>query len=159
MREIGAAEIFISGRAHVDYSAFGCRVLRDKRPDLGPLAGIERALDSATTPQLLVLAVDLPQMSAGVLRRLAAACSETCGTIPRLANHLEPLVAFYPKSACTLAATQISCGHFAVKDFATLCLQSGLARIIEIPAEISPHFANCNSPADFHCHVQSKRNG
>src|SRR5258705_13766374 len=52
VRELGAAEVFISGRADADYSEFGCRVLQDKFPDAGPLAGIERALDATTSPLL-----------------------------------------------------------------------------------------------------------
>src|SRR5471032_605600 len=88
VRETGAVEIFISGRTGADYSAFGCRVLQDKFPDAGPLAGIERALATAKSPLLLVLAVDLPQMGAEFLRRLATGCLETCGVIPKLANHL-----------------------------------------------------------------------
>ena len=47
-RETGAAEIFISGRADADYSAFGCPVLQDGFPDAVPLAGIERALDASS---------------------------------------------------------------------------------------------------------------
>ena len=122
--EIGAAEIFISGRAEADYSAFGCRVLQDKFPDAGPLAGIERALDAAKSPLLLVLAVDLPEMNAEFLRRLAANASESCGAIPKLANHVEPLAAFYPKAADSLAATSLERKNFAVKDFASQCAHS-----------------------------------
>ncbi|MGB6192080.1 MAG: NTP transferase domain-containing protein, partial [Terracidiphilus sp.] len=57
-----AAEVFISGRAGVDYSQFKCPVLLDRFPDAGtgagPLAGIERGLAALTQPRLLVLAVD-----------------------------------------------------------------------------------------------------
>jgi molybdopterin-guanine dinucleotide biosynthesis protein A len=40
MREMGASEVFILGRAGVDYGAFDCPVLRDRFEDLGPLAAI-----------------------------------------------------------------------------------------------------------------------
>src|SRR5258706_11754457 len=69
VREMGATEIFISGRADADYSAFRCPILQDKFLGAGPLAGIERALDAAQSPLLLVLAVDLPEMKAECLRR------------------------------------------------------------------------------------------
>jgi molybdenum cofactor guanylyltransferase len=170
-REIGAAEVFISGRTDADYSAFGCRVLPDQFPDAGPLAGIERALDAAKSPLLLVLAVDLPAMSAEFLRRLAADCSETCGAIPKLAVGLEPLAAFYPKATLPLlvnlfAATERrspdrpgalrgkpkhadpKIGAPSAKAFAELCVQSGLARFIELDTQEAHHFANWNSPTD-----------
>ncbi len=92
--EIGAAEIFISGRPEVDYSAFGRRVLVDQFSDSGPLGGIERAFAEMTSPSLLVLAVDLPEMSADLLRRLAAGAAESFGAIPMLASGMEPLASF-----------------------------------------------------------------
>ena len=54
-RAAGAREVFISGRADVDYSAFDYRVLLDDFPAAGPLAGIECALAASTLPLLLVL--------------------------------------------------------------------------------------------------------
>src|SRR5688572_9023694 len=66
-REIGATEVFISGRPDCDYSTLGCPGLTDQFSNAGPLAGIERALDTATAPLLLVLAVDLPRLTPDVL--------------------------------------------------------------------------------------------
>ena len=148
VREVGAAEIFISGRADADYSASGCRVLQDKFPDAGPLAGIERALDATQSPLLLVLAVDLPEMNVEFLQRLAAGCSETCGAIPKLANNVESLAAFYPKAAHALAVAGLECGAFAAKAFAGQCVQSGLARFVELHSDDARCFTNWNSPAD-----------
>lgn len=151
VRELGAAEIFVSGRPGKDYSEFKQPVLRDNFPDAGPLAGIESALAVTHLPLLLVLAVDLPEMSADFLRRLAACCSETCGAVPKLAKGIEPLAAFYPKVAYPLARASLERGDFAVKDFAGQCAQSGLVRFIE-PAEDEVHyFNNWNSPQDLPC--------
>lgn len=150
-RELGAAETFISGGTGVDYSAFGCRVLLDKFPEAGPLAGIERALDAVNSPLLLVLAVDLPEMTAEFLRRLSAGCSETCGIIPKLAGCVEPLAAFYPKASWSLAAAGLERKDFAANGFAGQCVQSGLARFAELPASEGKHFVNWNSPADLPC--------
>jgi molybdopterin-guanine dinucleotide biosynthesis protein A len=151
--ETGAAEIFISGRVETDYSPFGCRVLKDKFADAGPLAGIERALDAAKSPLLLVLAVDLPEMSVEFLLRLAAGCSEMCGTIPKLADGIEPLAAFYTKATQSLAIAGLERKSFAVKDFAERCVKSGLARFVEPSASEAKYFANWNSPADLPCTI------
>jgi len=149
--ELGAAEIFISGRADADYSTFDCPILKDKFQNAGPLAGIESALDSILTPLLLVLAVDLPEMTTEFLRRLSAGCSETCGAIPKLAGHVEPLAAFYPKATQSLAAASLERKSFAVKDFAEQCVQSGLARFVDLPSSETKYFANWNLPADLPC--------
>jgi molybdopterin-guanine dinucleotide biosynthesis protein A len=148
-RESGAGEVLISGRPEINYSEFGCRVLLDRFVGAGPLAGIERALEAATSPLLLVLAVDLPAMGTVFLRRLAAASTEHFGAIPRLAGRLEPLAAFYPKTSWLLAETQLWAEHNAAETFARHCVQSGLAQWIELSAAESRFFANWNSPADF----------
>lgn len=147
-REIGAAEVFISGRAGVDYSASGGRVLLDNFPDAGPLAGIERALDAASSPLLLVLAVDLPDMSADFLRKLTETSSENRGAVPRVNGNLEPLAALYPKAALPLATALLVEKQFAVKHFAARCEQAGLVGYAELPEAVAGIFRNWNSPAD-----------
>jgi hypothetical protein len=82
----------------------GCRVLTDRFPGAGPLAGIEAALDASTSPLLLVLAVDMPGMSADVLQQLIGQCAKTTGVIPLVDGIIEPLAAVYPKSALPLVA-------------------------------------------------------
>jgi molybdopterin-guanine dinucleotide biosynthesis protein A len=149
-REVGAEEIFISGRTDADYSAFGCRVLHDKFADAGPLAGIERALDATTSPLMLVLAVDLPEMNAEFLRRLAAHCAKDSGAIPRVMENIEPLAAFYPRAAQLLAETLLRAGKNAAAAFAEQCGRTGLARFVDLTAGDARYFANMNTPADVH---------
>jgi len=148
VRAGGAAEVFISGRDGVDYSAFGCRVLKDQLPYVGPLAGIERALSVAAYPLLLVLAVDLPAMPPDLLLRLAARCTETCGVIPQVNGRAEPLAAFYPGAAHALAKLLLDSRQFEARRFANSCVKSGLACPTEIPAVDAPCFFNWNSPAE-----------
>ncbi len=152
-RVAGAAEIFISGRADADYSAFGCHVLNDNFPGAGPLAGIEAALVAATNPLLLVLAVDLSEMNAKFLQGLSAGCSETCGAVPKLAGRIEPLAAFYLKASQTLAAILLRAGDNAVANFTEHCVQSGFARFVALPAGEAKYFANWNSTADLPCTI------
>ena len=150
-RELGANEVFVSGRADTDYAAFGCPVLPDKFVGAGPLAGIERALDAATATLLLVLAVDLPEMSVAFLRRLGGGCTENLGSIPRVNERIEPLAAFYPKSAHSLAAAMLRNRRNVAAAFAENCVQSCQARFVECPDTEACHFANWNSPADLPC--------
>ena len=148
-RAAGATEIFISGRADADYSAFGCRVLKDNFPDAGPLAGIESALAVATNPLLLVLAVDLPGMSAEFLRQLSTYCKPNAGAVPRIGDVLEPLAAFYPKAAQSLAATFLGKHSNVVKHFAGCCAQNALVALVDFPKWHGRLFRNCNTPDEF----------
>lgn len=148
VREVGAAEVFISGRADTDYSMFDGRVLLDELPDAGPLAGIARALAAMKSPLLLVLAVDLPEVTAPLLRRLAAHGLENGGSIPRSSGQVEPLAAFYPKAACSLAETLLRDGDNSVKTFAEGCVSSRRASFYELSISDAPCFANWNAPFD-----------
>lgn len=152
-RDMGADELFISGRADKDYSAFGAPVLRDNFQNAGPLAGIETALRKSSSPFLLVLAVDMPEMSADLLRQLATHCTEIAGAIPRVNGDIEPLAAFYPKNSAGIAAALLMAetGARSAKHFAERCDAAGVATFIDFPASNAELFASWNSPADLPC--------
>lgn len=147
-RELGATEVFISGRVDTDYAAFGCRVLQDRFTGAGPLAGIARALDAATSPLLLVLAVDLPDMNVECLCRLGAGCTENVGAVSRVSGKIEPLAAFYPKAAQSLAAALLAENSNAAKNFAGRCARSGLVIFADFQKADEGFFRNCNTPAE-----------
>jgi molybdopterin-guanine dinucleotide biosynthesis protein A len=147
-RSVGAAEVFISGRADCDYSALDCPVLRDAFPNAGPLAGIERALQAANSALVLVLAVDLPRLTTPVLRDLLSHCTPQAGAIPRIEEQIEPLAAFYPRAAHNLAVARLSEGNNAVRDFAGDCVSKQLAVFRDMPSETATGFSNWNSPGD-----------
>ena len=148
VRELGSSEVFISGRADADYASFDCPVLTDRFADAGPLAGIERALDRATAPLVLVLAVDLPRMTDLMLQRLLAECSPGIGVVPRVNRNLEPLAALYPKAAQSIAVDLLQSGVRAVRRFAEHCEQAGLVRFLDLETEALPCFSNWNRPED-----------
>lgn len=153
VRDVGADEVFISGRGNTNYAPFNCPVLRDRFTDTGPLAGIEAALNATSSPLLLVLAVDMPHMSADLLRQLGTHCTETVGAIPRVNGAVEPLAAFYPKASLSLATQLLDAPALVVPALAgpptrtTIPdrLKPGLQTVNERPAK-SPsakQFAEC----------------
>jgi molybdopterin-guanine dinucleotide biosynthesis protein A len=148
VRELGAKEIFISGRAGTDYTALNCSVLMDHFEDAGPLAGIERALGAVSTPLLLVLAVDLPRMNSTLLQMLLENCTENRGAIPRCANSLEPLAAIYPRSASNLVTQFLESRSLAARHFAERCVELNLAKLIDLPEKYLGNFKNWNTPSD-----------
>lgn len=148
IRALDIKELFISGRAGVDYSSLGCPVLPDLEPGLGPLAGIERALEALEAGLLLVLAVDLPGMTAPFLRQLATRCTPLTGVVPMLGGDLEPLAAIYPKRCHTIAADALARGRRAAKDFALACLKEKAARPFVVAPSDAGCFANWNRPSD-----------
>lgn len=147
-RSLVPVEVLVSGRAGTDYSGFGCPVLHDRVPDAGPLGGIATALETARAPLVLVLAVDLPHLTAAVLKRVLAAAGENRGVVPRVAGRLEPLAALYPRSAAAQVGAQLVRQRFAVRDFAQVCAAADLVRFLDLPAECAGAFANWNTPED-----------
>jgi molybdopterin-guanine dinucleotide biosynthesis protein A len=147
-RQLGIQEIFISGRAGEDYSALKCPVLLDLEPGFGPLAGIERALQVCSSPLLLVLAVDLPRMTTGYVRKLSARCDRWTGAVPRLEGGLEPLAAIYPKRCHATVFEFITQSRHAAREFADACLRERAVRTVPVTAGDAGCFANWNRPAD-----------
>jgi molybdopterin-guanine dinucleotide biosynthesis protein A len=148
IRETGAGEVFVSGRAGEDYTEFKCPVLYDRFQDAGPLAGIERALATASSSRVLVVAVDVPNLTPVILKQLIGRGRETMGVIPRIEGRMEPLAAIYSKSAWNPAIAQLDDGIYAVKTFAERCVQDGLAEFFDFDASAAHYFANWNLPSD-----------
>ncbi len=74
--------IMISANRNLErYAAYGYPILHDHRDDYpGPLAGIERGLESCTTKFLWVLPCDAPAFTGDLLDRLTRVCND--GEIP-----------------------------------------------------------------------------
>lgn len=147
-RQLGVAELLISGRSGEDYSALNCRVVFDLEPGFGPLGGIERALHACESPLLLVLAVDLPRMTADFLRKLAIRCDRWTGVVPRLNGELEPLAAIYPKRCHAFAFEALARSRRTVRDFAEACRREGAVRYFSVSAADAVCFTNWNRPCD-----------
>lgn len=152
VRRLGVAEIFISGRPGGDYSAVEYPVLFDLEPGFGPLGGIERALHECHSPLLLVLAVDLPQMTTEFLHKLMACCDLLTGVVPELEGRLEPLAAIYPKRCHQFASDFVARSRRVVCEFAKACLEEHAVHKYEVALAEAGGFANWNSPTD----LQSK---
>jgi len=148
VRELAPTELFISGRADTDYSALDCPVLTDEIADAGPLAGIAAGLAATSAQLVLVLAVDMPDMTSAMLRQLLARCAAGVGVVPRVDYRVEPLAAFYPKAAAPLVVDLLKRQLRAVRTFAERCQQAGLVVVRDVEEANWKCFANLNSPAD-----------
>ena len=140
--------IYISAGSPADYEGLGWPVLADNFPGSGPLGGIERALEVVESSFLLVLAVDMPFITAGTLKRLAAQCEPNRGVVPRLEDQVQPLAAFYPKSAHAALLRLMGEGLHSAVHFAETCVTLGLARFSDLRDGRLNEFANWNTPDD-----------
>lgn len=148
VRKLNPMEILISGRADTDYRSLDCPVLMDELADAGPLAGIAAGLAASSAPLVLVLAVDMPDMTSAVLRQLLERCAPEAGIVPRVNRRLEPLAAIYPKVAAPFAVDMLKRQLRAVRAFAERCKKAGLISVHDVDATDWKCFSNWNSPDD-----------
>ncbi len=148
MREV-TAEVFILGPKQL-YGSFGM-VVEDIFPDCGPLGGIHAALSCSKSQFNLVMAVDTPFISAGLLRYLAqrAVQSGAMVTTLEINGYTQPLCAVYSLEFLPVAEAALRAGNYKI---APLFAKD---RTVTIGAEEMAQFAftpemldNLNTPQD-----------
>jgi len=147
LEELHPEEIFWSGPAREGVPTH-LRIIEDSCPNAGPLAGINACLNATSSDLLVVLAIDLPQMTTSFLQNLLAACTQTCGMATKNGAYFEPLAAVYPKAAMAIAETQLKQGHNALKDFLGEAELRGMMKWIPLQEEDISLFKNVNYPGD-----------
>jgi molybdopterin-guanine dinucleotide biosynthesis protein A len=94
------------------FGAFG-DVVEDEIPDHGPLGGIHAALRASSSDRNLILAVDMPFVTAAFLQYLLgeAERNEAVVTAPRAAGNWQPLCAVYRRAFAAPADSALRSGH------------------------------------------------
>ena len=149
LRAVHPHELFISGKPDGPYADAGVEILPDNLPGLGPLAGLEAALRRASHPLVLVLAIDLPAMTADFLSSLIrhGAASAT-GGVPREARWFEPLAAVYPRACLPLVEACLRDADRSMQRFVRLAVEQGFVQVRELEDSERALFNNINQPAD-----------
>jgi molybdopterin-guanine dinucleotide biosynthesis protein A len=149
LRETGAEELLISGRAGVNYSPFCVRVIYDGQSHAGPLAGLASILKSASSDMVLVLAVDLPEMNSTMLKKILSATTEESGCVPVDAEGFQPLAATYPRRLLPLAERHLAASRLSMREFVQASIETGLLLPLPIDPSENICFTNWNQPSDW----------
>jgi len=126
------------------------RVVEDRIAGAGALGGIYTALVEAPTEQVLVVACDMPFISAPFLATLAALGGGCDAAIPRDAHGPHPLCASYHRRIADRLKTYIDAGALRISD----ALRDLQVRDIG-PDELAPFdpdgrlLINVNTPGDY----------
>ena len=150
---VGCTECLVSTAADATEppawpASIQARMITDRFPGAGPLAGIERGLAEARGELILVVAVDLPALSPVLLRALLAEASRDQGVVPVRAGRFEPLVAVYPKSLQAEAEARLRRGELALQRFVRAGLDMGRLRLRAVSGAEESCFTNWNRPED-----------
>lgn len=136
-------DVVLAGADQEVARAVGVRAAPDEGAGLGPLGGIAGAL-AATGNDVLVVAWDMPWVTAAALRPLLESAEDGAGTAWRVGGEIEPLCALYRQPALAPLRAMLAAGERRARAGAealglTLLDASGLdART----------FASINTPGD-----------
>jgi molybdenum cofactor guanylyltransferase len=140
-------KLVISGPRKQGYPA-SVAVWNDEWKDVGPLGGIATCLRRTGSALLLVLAIDLPQIQPGFLKKLLARSEAGCGVVPIFRHCFEPLIAIYPGAALELAIDQLRGKDYVLQHFVKKLLESRLMIGYEVELSEQNQLENWNSPQD-----------
>jgi len=141
LREV-ADPVFVVGRDDPAWTSRGLRVVPDEMADAGPLGGIYTAVVHSPSDRTLVVACDMPFVSANLLRCLAAVVDADV-VIPRHARGYEPLCAIYSRACAGDMRERLARG---LKQASTL--PTGV-RVTELDIDEEVLFVNVNTPHDY----------
>jgi molybdopterin-guanine dinucleotide biosynthesis protein A len=131
------------------YGFLGRPLVPDVFPDAGSLGGIYSGLRAAPGEAALCVACDMPFLSAGLIRHLAARAADADVVIPEAAGELQTLHAVYGKACLGAMERRLRLGQLKITGF------FDEVRVLRLPAEEVARFEdpalafmNLNTPED-----------
>ncbi len=128
----------------------GLRVVPDRVPGAGPLAGLEAALAAARDEHVIVLACDMPFVTTAFLAHMLSLAPNADAVVPRTDRGYHPLCAVYSRACHEPVTRRLAEGHLALKDLLhEVRVQTVERDTIARFGAIERLLANVNTPADF----------
>jgi molybdopterin-guanine dinucleotide biosynthesis protein A len=115
--------------------------------DVGPMGPIIRTMEQAQN-SLLVLAVDMPDMSARFLKDEVTYTSGQ-GIFFEVDDGIEPLTGLYTPMMLPLLRAVWKAGEYSLRQVLRQAQDQGLAEILPVSEMDIPLFANANTPEDW----------
>jgi molybdopterin-guanine dinucleotide biosynthesis protein A len=148
LRELRPDALWVSARSRPEWCPPEIEVVLDAPPSRGPLSGLSAALSRLQTSHLLVLAVDLPQMTAAHLHKLWFLAKPGCGVLPMAGDFFEPLGAIYPAAAAGAAKDALTSDDVSLQSLAQTLVQKKHALIYPLSEAERLVYLNVNTPDD-----------
>lgn len=142
-----AREILISIRSAA-ITAPGCRVVPDEPGHRGPLAGLHACLKAATCDRVLLLAVDMPEMTSGYLRALVENATSGVGVVPEADGFYQGLAAVYPRRILPLLEEILPSTDTSFQNLCRQAIARGWMKVQRISPVEQCLFTNWNRPED-----------
>ncbi len=139
-------EKLISSNSLSDYP--GCRVIPDQIAGQGPLGALYSCLTAARNPDILIVATDMPFITAAALAKLRQEHSGFDVVIPKSPDGMQPLAALYNQRCLEPIRRQLQKNNFKIRSFFPE-VRVKVINCLDFPQIYHKHiFLNINSPAD-----------
>jgi molybdopterin-guanine dinucleotide biosynthesis protein A len=150
LEALSPAELLLSAPSDLEFPAGAWTILRDHAPNRGPLAGLEAARRAMTSEWLLVLAVDLPLMTALYLEALRGrAFASHLGQVPEMDDRFLGLAAIYPRAFLDgHLEAHLRSDDRSVQRFVRAGIDAGRLAPWKVAETERSLFQNLNTPAD-----------
>ena len=149
LQALNPDELFLSLPRDLLLPSGPWRVLHDEKAGLGPLSGLHSALQAMTSDWLIVLAIDLPDMTTAFLQDLYdTAQANRCGLVPQLDGFYESLAAVYPRSVAGLCGGHLASDDRSLQRFTRQAMADGQLTLSPVTPLNRSLFRNVNSPED-----------
>ena len=140
-------DILVVGAPDAPYPA---RPVPDLVPGCGPLGGLHAALDRARGDATIVIACDMPYLSAPLLEHLLMLTSDADAVVPRTARGYHPLCAAYTRACLAPAAARLSEGRLKMVElFDDVRVRVVTAEEIAAFGDGDRLLTNVNTPAEY----------
>ncbi len=136
--------VLSANREAASYACFGDPVVPDRVPGLGPLGGLDAALDAVTTPYTFCCPGDAPFLALSLVARLATALAAEGAEVamPRDAERVQQLFLLFPTALHGTLTAYLAGGGRSV-----LGWTDGLRTAVLTVPDVPPAFLNVNTPA------------
>jgi molybdenum cofactor guanylyltransferase len=126
------------------------RVVLDRIAGCGPLGGLDAALAAARDPQLILVACDMPFVTAALLGHLLSLASEADAVVPMTERGYHPVCAVYTR-ACQPAVQQaLAEGRLSmIALLESVRTRAVAGRELDAFGPRARLLANVNTPAEF----------
>lgn len=120
----------------------------DIHPGKGPLGGLHAALKSGTTSAIFLAAIDLPFLSADLIRELFSRHGPAPTTVPRTDDGLHPLCAVFDREILPEVERRLQASRLSMREL----VEHVGVQVVDLSScrpPIDPHvLANINTPEE-----------
>ena len=129
--------------------AAASRRVQDRVPGCGPLGGLHTALLESAGELTIVLACDMPCVSAPMLVHLCTLARDVDVVVPRTDRGYHPLCAVYARTCLEPVAQRLAAGRLKMTDlFEDVRVRVVTAEELSAFGDVRLLLANVNTPAD-----------